>query len=164
MESLVRNLRIIWRAELLIVEAKLHVALKRAGLVAFAGLICIFGLGMFNLGAFFALEESWGPVYAAVGVGAADLILAMLVVLWSSRLSTGPELDLAREVRDSGIHELEKRADHLQEDIESVRDELIALKTSLMSFARNPVEGIGVSLLAPLLTMLIKSLSARKKS
>lgn len=164
MESLVRNLRIIWRAELLIVEAKLHVALKRAGLVAFAGLICVFGLGMLNLGAFFALEQNWGSVYAALGVGAADLVLAILVMLWSSRLSTGPELDLAREVRDSGIQELEKRAEHLQEDIEAVRDELVALRTSLTSFARNPVEGIGASLLAPLLTMLIKSLSNRKKS
>lgn len=164
MESLVRNLRIIWRAELLIVEAKLHVALKRAGLVAFAGLVCVFGLGMLNLGAFFALEQSWGPVYAAFGVGAADLILAIFVLLWSSRLSTGPELDLAREVRDSGIQELERRAEHLQEDIEAVRDELFALRNSLTSFARNPVEGIGASLLAPLLTMLIKSLSTRKKS
>lgn len=163
MESLVRNLRIIWRAELLIVEAKLHVALKRAGLVAFAGLICVFGLGMLNLSAFFVLEQSWGPVYAALGVGTADLILAIVVLLWSSRLSTGPELDLAREVRDSGIQELEKRAAHLQEDVEAVRDELAALRTSLTSFARNPVEGIGASLLAPLLTMLIKSLSARKK-
>ncbi len=162
MESIVRTMRIIWRAELLIIEAKLNVATKRIGATAFAGLIFVFGLAMLNVAGFFALQESWGPINAALGVAAADFLIAILLVLWASRLTTGPELDLARDVRDAGLQELEAKAEDIQEEVEAVRDELLALKNSLVSFSRNPLDGTLNSLLTPLLTLLIKSLSKRK--
>jgi hypothetical protein len=162
MESVVRNMRLIWRAELLIIEAKLNVATKRIGATAFAGLIIIFGLGMLNVAGFFALEEEWGPVYAALGVALADFLIAALLVLWGSRLSTGPELELAREVRDAGLEELEAKAEHIQDEVMAVRDELLSLKKSLMTFSKNPIDGTINSLLTPILTLLIKSLSKGK--
>ena len=162
MESRVRNMRIIWRAELLIIEAKLNVAAKRIGATAFAGLIFIFGLGMLNVAGFFALEEIWGPVYAALGVSIADFLIAALLILWASRLTTGPELELAREVRDAGLEELEAKAEHIQDEVMAVRDELLALKKSMASFSRNPLDSTINSLLTPILTLLIKSLSKSK--
>ncbi|WP_299813266.1 phage holin family protein [uncultured Roseibium sp.] len=162
MDSFVRTMRIIWRAELLIIEAKISVATKRIGATAFAGLICVFGLGMLNVAGFFALEEKWGPVYAALGVAVADFLIAALLVLWASRLSTGPELDLAREVRDAGLQELEARAGDIQDEVEAVRDELLAVKNSLVNFSRNPLDGTIHALLTPILTLLIKSLTKGK--
>lgn len=162
MDSLVRTMRIIWRAELLIIEAKLSVATKRIGSMAFAGLIFVFGLGMLNVAGFFALEEVWGPVYAALGVAAADFLIATLLVVWGSRLSTGPELDLAREVRDAGLLELEARAEHIQDEVDAVREELLTLKKSLLAFSRNPLDGTINALLTPILTLLIKSLTKGK--
>lgn len=162
MESLVRTMRIIWRAELLIIEAKLNVAAKRIGATAFAGLIFIFGLGMLNVAGFFALEATWGPIYAALGVAAADFLVAALVLVWGSRVSTGPELELAREVRDAGLKELEAKAEFVHDEFEAARDEILALKESLVGFSRNPVDKTINLLLAPLLTLLIKSLSKRK--
>ena len=163
MENLVRNLRIIWRAELLIIEAKLNIATRRLGTFAFAGLIVVFGFGMLNFAGFFALQEHWGPVQAAVGVAIADFVVAMLLVLWASRLTTGPELDLAREVRDAGLEDLEAKASEFHDEMEAVRDELLILKTSLASFSRNPLDNTINALLTPLLTLLVKSLSNRKK-
>ncbi|ASP35639.1 hypothetical protein [Labrenzia sp. VG12] len=162
MDSIVRTMRIIWRAELLIVEAKVRVAVRQIGATAFAALVGVFGLGMLNVAGFFALQEAWGSVYAALGVAAVDLLLAVLVLVWASRLSTGAELELAREVRDAGIQELEAKADHIQEEVEAVRDELLALKDSLLTFSRNPRDAAINNLLAPLLTLLIKTLSKRK--
>jgi hypothetical protein len=162
MDNTIRTLRIIWRAELLIIEAKLNVATKRIGVAAFAGLVSVFGLGMLNISGFFALEETWGPTYAAFGVALADFLIAVLLILWGSRLSTGAELDLAREVRDTGIQELEAKAEHFQDEIEATRHELIELKNSFLSFAKNPRDGLINALLAPILTLLIKSLSKRK--
>ncbi|MEP3049005.1 MAG: phage holin family protein [Roseibium sp.] len=163
MESLVRTLRIIWRAELLIIEAKLNVATKRIGATAFASLIFVFGLGMLNISGFFALEEVWGPVYAALGVAIADFLVGILLMLWASKLTTGPELDLARDVRDAGLQELEAKAEDIQDEVEAVRDEILSLKNSLMSFSKNPFDGTLNTLLTPILTLLIKSLSNRKK-
>jgi hypothetical protein len=162
MESVVRNMRLIWRAELLIIEAKLSVATKKIGATAFAGLILIFGLGMLNVAGFFALEQEWGPVYAALGVAIADFLVAALLLLWGSRLSTGPEMELAREVRDAGLEELEAKAEHIQDEVMAVRDELLSLKKSLTAFSKNPLDGTINSLLTPILTLLIKSLSKGK--
>lgn len=162
MESIVRTMRIIWRAELIIIEAKLNVATKRIGATAFAGLILVFGLGMLNVAGFFALEEGAGPVYAALGVALADFFIAILLILWVSRLTTGPELDLAREVRDAGLQELEAKAEQVQDEVEAVRDELFELKNSLVSFSKSPFDGTLTTLLTPILTMLIKSLSKGK--
>ncbi len=162
MESIVRTMRIIWRAELLIIEAKLNVATKRIGATAFAGLIFVFGLAMLNVAGFFALEEAWGPIYAALGVAIADFLVAVLLLLWASRLTTGPELDLARDVRDAGLQELEAKAEDIQDEVEAVRDELLALKNSLVSFSRNPLDHALNSLLTPILTLLIKSLTKSK--
>lgn len=162
MDSFVRTMRIIWRAELLIIEAKISVATKRIGATAFAGLICVFGLGMLNLAGFFALEENWGPVYAALGVATADFLIAALLVLWASRLTTGPELELAREVRDTGLQDLEARAGEIQDEVEAVRDELLAVRNSLVNFSRNPLDGTIHALLTPILTLLIKSLTKGK--
>ena len=130
--------------------------------MAFAGLIFVFGLAMLNVAGFFALQEAWGPIYAALGVAAADFLIAILLVLWASRLTTGPELDLAREVRDSGLQELEAKAEDIQDEVEAIRDELFALKNSLVTFGKNPLEGTLNALLTPILTLLIRSLSKRK--
>ncbi len=163
MDSIVRTMRIVWRAELLIIEAKLGVAAKKIGATAFAGLIFVFGLGMLNVAGFFALAEIWGPVYAALGVAIADFLIAALLMVWGSRLTTGPELDLAREVRDSGLVELEAKAEDIQDEFEELRSELYALKANLVSFSKNPLDGAITALLTPILTLLIKSLSSKKE-
>ncbi|PVB63716.1 phage holin family protein [Labrenzia sp. 011] len=163
MDGFVRTMRIVWRAELLIIEAKLNVATKRIGATAFAGLVFVFGLGMLNVAGFFALQESWGPIYAALGVAAADFLIAVLLVLWASRMRTGPELDLAREVRDSGLLELEARAETVQDEVEAIRDELLTLKKSFLNFSRNPLDGTIHALLTPILTLLIRSLTKGKE-
>lgn len=163
MESLVRTMRIVWRAELLIIEAKLNIAAKRIGATAFAGLICIFGFGMLNVAGFFALEADWGPIYAALGVAGADFLVAAVLLLWGSRVSGGPELELAREVRDAGLKDLEDKAERVQDEVEAVRDEILAIKDSLVSFSKNPLDNTINALLAPILTLLIKSLSKRKE-
>jgi len=161
MDSIVRTMRIIWRAELLIIEAKLSIAAKRIGAAAFAGLIFVFGLGMLNVAGFFALEAEIGPVNAALGVAVADFLVAAILVLWAKGQTTAPELGLAYEVRDAGLKELEDKAGEIQDEVESVRDELLALKDSLVSFSKRPLDASIATLLTPIVTLLIKSLSKK---
>ncbi|WP_420411023.1 hypothetical protein [Roseibium sp.] len=161
MESIVRTMRIIWRAELLIIEAKLNIAAKRIGATAFAGLIFVFGLGMLNVAGFFALEAEVGPVYAGLGVAVADFLIAALLLLWAKSQTAGPELALAYEIRDAGLHELEEKAEDIQTEVEEIRNELRSVKNSLLSFSKQPLDATITKLLTPILTLLIKSLSKR---
>jgi hypothetical protein len=107
-----RNARVLWRAESLIVEIKLKSALRRMGFVAFAGLIAVFGLGMLNVAAYFALRPYWGDALAMLAVAVADFIIAGILVALASRDAASRDLEFATELRDQAIEgiELESRA------------------------------------------------------
>ena len=62
-----RHLRALLRAELLIAEIKLGVLLRKTALVAFAGVIAVFGLATLNIAAYNVLAPIWGEVWALAG-------------------------------------------------------------------------------------------------
>ena len=51
-ESFVRDLRLLWKADGLIAEIWLAAEVRRSGILLFAGLVAMFGLGMENLAAY----------------------------------------------------------------------------------------------------------------
>src|SRR5258707_1248103 len=76
-----RDLRHLQKADALIGKIWLNVLACQLGLFLFAGLIAIFGLGMTNVSALYALQASLGPVWAAVVAAIADFVLAAIVIL-----------------------------------------------------------------------------------
>src|SRR5208282_4462753 len=99
-DNVLRNLRVLWRAESIVAEIRLHVIAARSGLRAFAGLIALFGLAMLNLAGYFALARWWEPVWAASAVAVVDFAVAGVLVLVAAQMKPGRELDLAVEVRN----------------------------------------------------------------
>jgi hypothetical protein len=67
-DHLLRDLQVLRKADLLIAKIWLNVLVRRIGLVALAGLIAVFGLGMANVAGFYALQASIGAVWAATVV------------------------------------------------------------------------------------------------
>ena len=65
-DNIVRDLQVLGKADSLIGKIWLNVMARRFGLFALAGLVAVFGLGMANVAGFYALQQSWGPVWAAV--------------------------------------------------------------------------------------------------
>ena len=102
-DSTVRNLRVMMRANTIIAGIHGRRLAARTGLNAFAGLIGAFGLLMLGVAVFFALERIWGPVWAAAAVGGFNVVLALVLVLIAGRMKPGGELDLATEVRDAAV-------------------------------------------------------------
>jgi len=94
-DHLLRDLQVLRKADVLIAKIWLNILLRRAGLYAFAGLIAVFGLGMANVAAFYALEPTIGPVGAAAIVALSDLVIAAIVLLAASKTRPGAELELA---------------------------------------------------------------------
>ena len=76
MDGLVRNLRVLWRAESIIAEIQLRRALTRSGLRGLAVLLAGFAFLMLNLAGFFVLERIWDPAWAS-----AALYICVLAVL-----------------------------------------------------------------------------------
>jgi hypothetical protein len=105
-ESIIANLRALIRANAIMAEMHARAIATRSGVAAFAGFVAAFGLVMFGLAAFFALEQQWGPIWAAVTVGAACCVIALILALIAMRIAPGRDIELARDVHNKALEGL----------------------------------------------------------
>lgn len=141
--NIVRNLRLLWRADKIIAEMRLRHMLVGLGLLAFAALVTAFGLLMFELAAYFALVNVVSAIVAAAILGAINLVIALLLAVIASRRSLGEELTLANEIHDNAI--------------EALQLEVQAVQAQLDRLMHHPLEGV-LPLLVPLITSAISHL------
>ena len=142
-ESIVRNLRVLWRTDRIIAEMRLRHMLVGLGLRAFAALIAAFSLLMFELAAYFALVQVLSAIAAAAILGAVNLAIALLLLFIASRRSLGQELTLANEIHDSAIDALQVEARAAQSQVNRL--------------LHHPLEGV-LPLIVPLITAAISHL------
>ena len=147
LDSTVRNLRVMLRANTIIAGIHGRLLAARSSLGAFAGLIGAFGLLMLGVAAFFALERLWGPVWAAAAVGGFNILLALIIAIVAAGLRPGRELAIATEVRDAAV-------ETITADLRSVEADLATLTHAL----RHPFDSTLIAGHAtPLVSLLIKS-------
>lgn len=139
-ESIVKNLRLLWRTDRIIAEMRLRHMLVGLSLRAFAALIAAFGLLMFELAAYFALVQVQSAIVAAAILGAVNLVIALILVFIASRRSLGQELTLANQIHDSAIDALQVEAQ--------------AAHSQVNRLLHHPLEGV-LPLLVPLITAAI---------
>ena len=72
-ESILTNLRVLWRTDRIIADIRMRHLLTGLGLKAFAALIAGFGLMMLELSAYFALVQVWSAISAAAILGVSRL-------------------------------------------------------------------------------------------
>jgi hypothetical protein len=142
-ENIVRNMRLLWRADKIIAEMRLRHMLVGLGLLAFAALISAFGLLMFEVAAYFALVNVVSAVFAAAVLGAINLVIALILAVIASRRSLGQELTLANEIHDSAVDALQLEAQAMQSQINRL--------------LHHPLEGV-LPLIVPLITAAISHL------
>ncbi len=143
-ENVVKHLRVLWRTDRIIADIRLRHLLVGLGLRAFAALIATFGLLMLELSAYFALVQIWSAIVAAAILGAINFAIAAILFLIAGRPPSGRELDLANEIHDASIDALQIEARTLQ--------------TQVSGIIHHPLNGILPLLIAPLITIIIKSL------
>jgi hypothetical protein len=163
MDGLVRNLRVLWRAESIIAEIQLRRALTRSGLRGLAVLLAGFAFLMRNLAGFFVLERIWDPAWASAALAAANLCLAGLLLAMAGRTRPGRDLALAVEVRDSALQALEEDARALQKQMVDMTEEVRGLKKAVVGFVRNPVDAVLPGMLLPLAGAVVKSIAKSGK-
>lgn len=147
MDNLVRNLRVLWRADSILADIQLRHILFRSGVNAFAALIAVFGLLMLELAAYLALVQLWNPIWAATSLGLGNFVIAMLLTFVASRRGHGRELELAKEVHKSAIEALQADAKRAEAELGTI-----------MSAIRHPLDGALAGLIIPLAGTLLKTL------
>ncbi len=158
MDRIIRNLRVLWRAESIVAEVRMRQMVARVGLRTAAVALGLFGVMMGNLAVFFALQQVWGPIWAAATIGGLNIAVALLLFLVAAKMHAGRDLDVALEVRDLALRELETDAQALQAQITGIGDEIRGMKQTLGDVIRHPLDAALPQLLVPLAGAVIKAL------
>jgi hypothetical protein len=160
MEVFVRHLKVLWTAERMLGEIKIRTLTQKIIFAAIAALAGLFGLGMLNLAAFFALQPQLGLAGSALLVGFANLAFAGVLVFFASKLAPGPEVKIVEDVREMALADLEAEAEAVQNEIRLVRDEIMSVHASVSRLLKNPLEMLAPKSIIPLVAgavQLIKS-------
>lgn len=158
MDSIVRNLRVLWRAESIIADIRFRQMMTRSSLRGAAALLGLFAYFMANLSVFFALNQAWGSIWAAAVVALGNLLVAIVLLLIAEKSKPGREMELALEVRNAAIQALETDAEAIQEQLTELRDEVRGMKQAVVGFVRHPIDSVLPSMLVPLAGAVIKNL------
>jgi len=146
-EGVIKNLRVLWRADRIIAEIRLRRMLVGVAGKAFAALFAAFGVLMLELASYFALIQIWTAIAAAVALGAFNLLLAGLIFLIASwKGKDSGEYEVAMALHNSAVDTLQLQA----RSFEAVR------------LSSNGLETILPSLVVPAIGLLVKSLRQRK--
>ena len=162
-ENIVRDLQVLARADSLIGRFWVAALARRFGLFALAGLIAVFGLGMIDVAAFYALERGWGAVWAAAVVGVADLIVALIIVLLGRGARPGPEMELAFDVRKMAFEALRADSRDIKLDIDSLGQQLRQTKDTVTGFVQHPLDTAAEHLLMPAVLSILRGLRSKKQ-
>ncbi len=158
MENVVRNLRVLWRAESIIADVRLRQMMVRSGLRGAAVLLGLFAFLMANLAVFFALQQIWGAIWAAAAVSAGNVLLAGILLFAAGRTAPGREMELALEVRNNALENLEADALVVQAQLVELREEIRGVRRAITGFAHHPLDNLLPNLLVPLAGAIAKGL------
>lgn len=152
-ESVLKNLRVLGRANAVMAEIHIRHAAFRTALTAIAILVGLLGVLLLEYAAYLALEDVWRPVWAALALGAANLVVAAILLALASRQPPQRDLELAGEVHRAAM-------DALLVDMRATEMELGAFRAALT----RPWETFLPPVLLQLATLLLGALKGRGKS
>jgi hypothetical protein len=148
-DHLVRDLQILRKADFMVARIWLDTLVRRSGLMAFAALIAVFGLGMANVAGFYGLEGSLGPVWAAAIVALVDMAIAVVIMLVARNAHPGPEIEIAFELRASAL--------------DAIRGDMRDVTGKIAQLGHNPLDIAAQTLLVPAALSILRGLRARKE-
>lgn len=114
------NLRIVARSRAIAAELRLGYVLARSALLAVAVAIFIFGLLLFNFALYSALERAWGSIWAAVALGAVNLLVAAGFAVLAFRVRPPAELAATREIGEMASEAVLADVRHLAAKLDSI--------------------------------------------
>lgn len=155
MEHLVRSLKVAWKSEHLLRQNEFRLKMQKLQFVALAGLVAVFGLVMLSLAAFFALVPHWGNTLAAFTIGCMDVLLAGILIAYSSTLKPAKEIEMVKEVRDIALNDIEQ-------EFTTAGAELSEMKEEVRRFIRNPVDSLLPGAIGPLISALSRNIGSKK--
>jgi hypothetical protein len=146
-DNMIQSLRILAKADAMIAESVFKARLSQIALRGTALCIFIFGLVMFGIAVFFALESIWGTIWAAVAVGLGSILVSAFILLLSTYRRPGSELQMAHDMHKMALDSLVDEARLAGNDLSSIRN-----------LVRSATEGTLLGTIAPIAALLLRFL------
>jgi len=147
-DNMIQSLRVLAKADAMIAEAAFKTRLSQLALRGMALGIAVFGLVMIGVAIFFALQDIWGTIRAAVAVGLGSLVFAGLIVAFSSYRRPGRELQLAQDMHKMALESLVEEARLAGSDLAGIR-----------GLVRSAAQGTLLGTIAPIVRLLLRVLN-----
>lgn len=163
MNSLTRNLNILWRSERLLAEAEWRRSSRQITILVLAGVFGLLALIMLNVAGFYWLATTYGTAQAALAVAAADIVIAAILAVSAQSLKTAPETDMIREFRDSALAEIEAEAESFQTHLVQIRDDVKTIGATVSKVAADPIGSLSPALLIPAINAFTTVVRSKKK-
>jgi len=163
MNSLTRNLNILWRSERLLAEAEWRRSSRQITILVLAGVFGLLALIMLNVAGFYWLATTYGTAQAALAVAVADIVIAAILAVSAQSLKTAPETDMIREFRNSALAEIETEAEAFQTHLVQIRDDVKTIGATVSQVAADPIGSLSPALLIPAINAFTTVVRSKKK-
>ena len=163
-ETFMRNLRVIVRSERILARSQVQLVSRKLVLAVIAGIAALFALGLLNIAAFFALELEVSRVWAALILGAANLVIAAIVAFVTVNLGPGQDAQMARDFRDMAIAEIENQVSSVEQNVRQLSADLSGIGETALGLVKSPSQLIAPGVAIAAITAITKLLKSGKKS
>ena len=133
MDDLIKKLRLLAKAEAILVRLHLRRAVRQVSFILVAALFGLLALAMLNVALYLLLAPRIDPALAAFAVAGMDLLVGVAAVVAAGRLELGPEAETAEMIRDRATSELAADAERLRKQLEGLGEDIKGIRTSISS-------------------------------
>lgn len=131
MEALIAKMRLLAKAEAILVRLHLRRAVRQVSFVLAAALFGLMALAMLNVAFYLFLAPRIDPALAALAVAGLDMLVAVAAVVAASRLELGPEAEAAVSLRDLATTELAADAERLREQLDDLGQDIKRIRSAV---------------------------------
>jgi hypothetical protein len=160
MEELIAKLRLLAKAEAILVRLHLRRAVRQVSFVLAAALFGLLALAMLNVAFYLFLAPRFDPAWAALAVAGLDALLAVVAVVAASRLELGPEAEAAASIRDLASDELAADAERLRAQLDDLGQDIKRIRAAVTGTAQPG--GISLPAVFQWLMMLVGYLRGKR--
>ncbi len=136
MNDVIKKLRILARAEAILVRLHLQRAVRQIALVMAAALFGLLALAMLNVALYLLLAPRIDAAPAAFAVAGMDLLVAVLAVVAAGRLELGSDAAAVETIRDTATQELTADAERLRKQLEDLGDDIRGIRDTVSGILR----------------------------
>ncbi|MEK6744237.1 MAG: hypothetical protein AABZ15_11525 [Nitrospirota bacterium] len=160
MDELIAKLRLLAKAEAILVRLHLRRAVRQVSFVLVAALFGLLALAMLNVALYLFLAPRVDPALAALAVAGLDALVAVVAVIVASRLELGTEAEDAESIRDLVSTELAADAERLQAQLDDLGRDIKRIRSAVTGITQPG--GIGLPAIFQWLMMLVGFLRRKR--